>query len=192
MFAVVRTGGKQYRVAPGDKIVVEKLAGEAGDSHQPRRRPARRRRLGPEVDRGPQGRRRDHRPGEGGQGHGVQEAPPPQLPPQGRPSPAADDPQDRRDRRPEGREEAAKPAAEKAPRPRPLRLLLHLRRKPRLPPRRLRSRPPSPLRRLRPRPKSPPRRPLRPRRSRQRMLHLLRPRPRSPEDQQEVVRDDGT
>jgi large subunit ribosomal protein L21 len=31
MFAVVRTGGKQYRVAPGDKIVVEKLAGEAGE-----------------------------------------------------------------------------------------------------------------------------------------------------------------
>src|ERR1700752_682426 len=32
MFAIVRTGGKQYRVAPGDKIVVEKLAGKAGDS----------------------------------------------------------------------------------------------------------------------------------------------------------------
>ena len=31
MFAVVRTGGKQYHVAAGDKIVVEKLAGEAGD-----------------------------------------------------------------------------------------------------------------------------------------------------------------
>ncbi|MEO5640811.1 MAG: 50S ribosomal protein L21 [Sphingomicrobium sp.] len=31
MFAVLRTGGKQYRVAPGDKIVVEKLAGNAGD-----------------------------------------------------------------------------------------------------------------------------------------------------------------
>src|SRR5438270_13819987 len=31
MFAVVRTGGKQYRVAPGDKIVVEKLDGQAGD-----------------------------------------------------------------------------------------------------------------------------------------------------------------
>jgi large subunit ribosomal protein L21 len=31
MFAVVRTGGKQYRVAPGDKIVVEKLDGSAGD-----------------------------------------------------------------------------------------------------------------------------------------------------------------
>ena len=32
MFAIVRTGGKQYRVAAGDKIVVEKMAGEAGDS----------------------------------------------------------------------------------------------------------------------------------------------------------------
>jgi large subunit ribosomal protein L21 len=31
MFAVVRTGGKQYRVAPGDKIVVEKVDGNAGD-----------------------------------------------------------------------------------------------------------------------------------------------------------------
>ncbi|MCP5367617.1 MAG: 50S ribosomal protein L21 [Hyphomicrobiales bacterium] len=30
MFAVIKTGGKQYRVAPGDKIAVEKLAGEAG------------------------------------------------------------------------------------------------------------------------------------------------------------------
>ena len=32
MFAVVRTGGKQYRVAAGDKIAVEKLSGEAGDT----------------------------------------------------------------------------------------------------------------------------------------------------------------
>ena len=32
MFAVVRTGGTQYRVAAGDKIAVEKLAGEAGDT----------------------------------------------------------------------------------------------------------------------------------------------------------------
>ena len=32
MFAIVRTGGKQYRVAAGDKIVVEKLAGEAGEA----------------------------------------------------------------------------------------------------------------------------------------------------------------
>jgi len=30
MFAIVRTGGKQYRVAAGDKIAVEKIEGEAG------------------------------------------------------------------------------------------------------------------------------------------------------------------
>ena len=32
MFAVIRTGGKQYRVAAADLIEVEKLAGEPGDS----------------------------------------------------------------------------------------------------------------------------------------------------------------
>jgi len=32
MFAVIRTGGKQYKVAKDDLIVVEKLAGEAGAS----------------------------------------------------------------------------------------------------------------------------------------------------------------
>ncbi len=32
MFAIVRTGGKQYRVAAGDKITVEKLPGVVGDS----------------------------------------------------------------------------------------------------------------------------------------------------------------
>ena len=31
MFAVVRTGGKQYRVASGDVIRVERLTGEPGD-----------------------------------------------------------------------------------------------------------------------------------------------------------------
>jgi large subunit ribosomal protein L21 len=31
MFAVIRTGGKQYKVANGDVIAVEKLAGSAGD-----------------------------------------------------------------------------------------------------------------------------------------------------------------
>ena len=29
-YAIIRTGGKQYRVAPGDVIRVEKLAGEPG------------------------------------------------------------------------------------------------------------------------------------------------------------------
>lgn len=32
MFAVVRTGGKQYRVAADDQIIVEKLDGEAGST----------------------------------------------------------------------------------------------------------------------------------------------------------------
>lgn len=31
MFAVIKTGGKQYRVAANDLIKVEKIAGEAGD-----------------------------------------------------------------------------------------------------------------------------------------------------------------
>lgn len=31
MFAVVKSGGKQYRVAKDDKLAVEKLAGEVGD-----------------------------------------------------------------------------------------------------------------------------------------------------------------
>ncbi len=30
MYAVIQTGGKQYRVAPGDVVRVEKLAGEIG------------------------------------------------------------------------------------------------------------------------------------------------------------------
>ena len=30
MYAVIKTGGKQYRVTPGDVIVVEKLLGDAG------------------------------------------------------------------------------------------------------------------------------------------------------------------
>lgn len=31
MYAVIRTGGKQYRVAQGDKLRVEKLPGNVGD-----------------------------------------------------------------------------------------------------------------------------------------------------------------
>ena len=31
MYAIVKTGGKQYKVAEGDVIEVEKLAGIAGD-----------------------------------------------------------------------------------------------------------------------------------------------------------------
>jgi ribosomal protein L21 len=32
MFAVIKTGGKQYRVAAGDEIRIEKLEGAAGDT----------------------------------------------------------------------------------------------------------------------------------------------------------------
>jgi large subunit ribosomal protein L21 len=31
MYAVIQSGGKQYRVEPGDTLVVEKLTGEMGD-----------------------------------------------------------------------------------------------------------------------------------------------------------------
>jgi large subunit ribosomal protein L21 len=32
MFAVIKTGGKQYRVAKDDRLTVEKLAAEAGET----------------------------------------------------------------------------------------------------------------------------------------------------------------
>ena len=32
MYAVIATGGKQYRVEPGQELIVEKLTGDVGDS----------------------------------------------------------------------------------------------------------------------------------------------------------------
>lgn len=32
MYAIVRTGGKQYQVAQGDRLRVEKIVGEVGDT----------------------------------------------------------------------------------------------------------------------------------------------------------------
>ena len=32
MYAIVKTGGKQYKVAPGDKLNIEKLNAEAGEA----------------------------------------------------------------------------------------------------------------------------------------------------------------
>ncbi len=32
MYAVIKTGGKQYRVAKGDEVRIEKLPGEVGDA----------------------------------------------------------------------------------------------------------------------------------------------------------------
>ena len=31
MYAIVKTGGKQYKTAPGDYLNIEKIEGEAGD-----------------------------------------------------------------------------------------------------------------------------------------------------------------
>ena len=49
MYAVIRTGGKQHRVEPGQSIRVEKLPGEVGDSV--------------ELPGGAAGRRRGRHPG---------------------------------------------------------------------------------------------------------------------------------
>lgn len=32
MYAVIKTGGKQYRVEPGDVVTIERLDGDAGDA----------------------------------------------------------------------------------------------------------------------------------------------------------------
>ena len=32
MYAIIRTGGKQYQVAPGERLRVEKLVGNVGDT----------------------------------------------------------------------------------------------------------------------------------------------------------------
>ena len=41
MHAIIETGGKQYRVAPGDVIRVEKLAGDIGSEVElPSRQPS--------------------------------------------------------------------------------------------------------------------------------------------------------
>ena len=34
MYAVIQTGGKQYRVQPGDKVTIEQVPGTAGDAIQ--------------------------------------------------------------------------------------------------------------------------------------------------------------
>ena len=90
MFAVVRTGGKQYRVAAGDKIAVEKLSGEAGETIT----------LGDVLLAGDGGEVKDAKgvvvsaeiiaQAKTRKGDRFQEASPPQLSPQERPPPADD------------------------------------------------------------------------------------------------------
>ena len=101
MFAVIRTGGKQYKVAKDDVITVEKLAGEPGtaidfgdvlmigDGAESRRRAAV---AGATVSA-------DRRRAEpGGEDHRLQEEAPAQLSPQERSSPEADRAAHHRDR----------------------------------------------------------------------------------------------
>ena len=92
MFAVIRTGGKQYRVTPNAVLKVEKLEAEPGATVTFTDVLARRRRRRPDARRADRGRRLGHRDGDragpAGQGHHLQEAPPAEQPPQERPSPA--------------------------------------------------------------------------------------------------------
>ena len=77
MYAVIKTGGKQYRVAPNDVLTIEKVAGEAGATVEF----AEVLMLGGEAPKvgtpgvtGRQGDRRDRGAGTGRQGDRLQEA----------------------------------------------------------------------------------------------------------------------
>ena len=95
MYAVIKTGGKQYRVAADEVLTIEKVAGDAGakveftevlmvaGSGDPK--------LGKPTICGRQGHRRGGRAGPRAQGHRLQEAAPQELAPQARPPPGADD-----------------------------------------------------------------------------------------------------
>ena len=131
MYAVIKTGGKQYRVQPGDLLVVEKLEGEAfaqrsgvrpgADAWRRgrgslRRQPDGGRRRGPrDPDRDPQGR----------QDQGLQEDPSPGLsphpgPPAVRNRPSGHRPGRRGQERQVGRDRRPDPARGPGrPRPRP-------------------------------------------------------------------------
>ena len=101
MFAVIKTGGKQYRVAANDLLKVEKLAGNPGDiiefSQVLAVGDGDQATIGAPLVAGAivtaevveQGRARDR--------HRLQEAPPPEFAPHARPSPARDDGAHRRD-----------------------------------------------------------------------------------------------
>ena len=101
MFAVIKTGGKQYRVAANDVLKIEKVAGEVGDIIEIGQVLA----LGegddatfgaPFVD-GAMVTAEVVRAGPRQDRHRLQEAPPPEFAPQARPSPARDHRAHRRD-----------------------------------------------------------------------------------------------
>ena len=125
MFAVIKTGGKQYRVAADDVITVAKLEGEPGDAVTFDQVLMVTNDSGIEVGAPPvEGVDRDGRGGRAGprrEGHRLQEAPPPEFAPQARASPGLHRGADHRDprRRREaqegcGKEEDHKAAADEA------------------------------------------------------------------------------
>ena len=88
-YAIVKTGGKQYKVAVGDVVKVEKLDGEPGASSFAARRPGRRRRERHQRRQGA-GEGRRHR--RGARAHQGPEDPHPQVQEQDRLSQAAGSP----------------------------------------------------------------------------------------------------
>ena len=103
MYAVIKTGGKQYRVSEGQKLRVERLPGNPGDAvnfdqvllvggDAPQ--------IGRPLVSGAIGQRRNPRPGSGEKDHRLQASPPQELPAQAGPSSALHRAEDHRASRP--------------------------------------------------------------------------------------------
>ena len=101
MFAVIKTGGKQYRVAANDVLKIEKVAANVGDiveiGQRARAWRRRKRHLRRAVRRWRSGHGGSRRAGQEPHRHRFQEAPPAEFAPQDRPPPASDHRADRRD-----------------------------------------------------------------------------------------------
>ena len=79
MFAVIRTGGKQYKVAKDDVVSIEKLEGDAGAAvtfGEVLMVGGEAVKTGAPLVSGASVTRRDRRTGQGREGHRLQEAPP--------------------------------------------------------------------------------------------------------------------
>ncbi len=99
MFAVIRTGGKQYKVAKDDVLSIEKLEGDAGAAvtfGEVLMLGGEALKTGAPLVSGASVDGRDRRTGPGREGHRLQEAPPQGHPPQARPSPALHQGEDHR------------------------------------------------------------------------------------------------
>ena len=112
MYAVIATGGKQYRVQPGETIHVERLNNEQGHARESGAitfdevlliADGEQIQLGAPTARRRQGLGRDRRRGPGQEDHHLQVQAPQELPPQERPSPAVHRAEDHRHQRVEAR-----------------------------------------------------------------------------------------